>query len=46
LLIITINKKPKNMSQLYLHCGACQANYEDLAKIETPKATATWQPIG
>jgi hypothetical protein len=33
------------MSQLYLHCGACQANYEDLAKIETPKATATWQPI-
>jgi hypothetical protein len=32
-------------SQLVLHCGAREASREDLAKVLTPAATATWFPV-
>jgi hypothetical protein len=31
--------------KLYLHCGAMSATREDLAAVETPIATRTWEPI-
>jgi len=30
---------------LILHCGAAAVEFDEVSKVKTPKATATWQPI-
>lgn len=34
-----------SQSQLVLHCGAREVSREDLTKVPTPAATATWYPV-
>jgi hypothetical protein len=40
-----IGEPPLRRANLLLHCGATAANKEEVSRMRTPDATATWHPI-
>ena len=37
--------KRRKHPNLILHCGAHAVELDEVAKVKTPRATSTWQPI-